>query len=108
VAVNCAALSRDVLESELFGHLKGSFTDAKHDKVGLFEKANGGTILLDEIDKTSRDFQEQLLRVVDQGEIKPVGSSQVRQIDVRIVCATNRPPRRWSTTAGSRDLATPE
>lgn len=91
VAVNCAALSRDVLESELFGHVKGSFTDAKHDKVGLFEKANGGTILLDEIDKTSRDFQEQLLRVVDLGEIKPVGSSQVRQIDVRIVCASNRP-----------------
>jgi transcriptional regulator with PAS, ATPase and Fis domain len=90
VAVNCAALSRDVLESELFGHLKGSFTDAKRDKMGLFEKADGGTILLDEIDKTSRDFQEQLLRVVDQGEIKPVGSSQVRKIDVRIVCASNQ------------------
>jgi DNA-binding NtrC family response regulator len=91
VTVNCAALSRDVLESELFGHLKGSFTDAKADKIGLFEKANGGTIFLDEIDKTSTDFQESLLRVVDQGEIKPVGASQVRQIDVRIICAANRP-----------------
>ncbi len=91
VAVNCAALSRDVLESELFGHLKGSFTDASRDKIGLFERANGGTILLDEIDKTSRDFQERLLRVVDLGEIKPVGSTQVRRIDVRIVCATNQP-----------------
>ncbi|MFN8179135.1 MAG: sigma 54-interacting transcriptional regulator [bacterium] len=91
LAVNCAALSRDVLESELFGHLKGSFTDAKHDKIGLFEKADGGTLLLDEIDKTSRDFQEQLLRVVDLGEIKPVGSNQVRRVDARILCATNRP-----------------
>lgn len=91
VAVNCAALSRDVLESELFGHLKGAFTDASRDKIGLFERANGGTILLDEIDKTSRDFQERLLRVVDLGEIKPVGSTQVRRIDVRIVCAANQP-----------------
>ena len=91
VTVNCAALSRDVLESELFGHLKGSFTDAKRDKIGLFEKADGGTIFLDEIDKTSPEFQERLLRVVDQGEIKPVGSSRVRRIDVRILCATNRP-----------------
>jgi Nif-specific regulatory protein len=93
LAVNCTALSRDVLESELFGHLKGSFTDAKRDKVGLFEKADGGTILLDEIDKTSRDFQEQLLRVVDQGEVKPVGSSHVRNVDVRILCASNQPLR---------------
>jgi len=91
VTVNCAAISGDVLESELFGHLKGSFTDAKRDKVGLFQRADGGTIFLDEIDKTSPAFQERLLRVVDQGEIKPVGSSQVRKIDVRIVCATNRP-----------------
>jgi len=91
LAVNCAALSRDVLESELFGHLKGSFTDASRDKVGLFEKADGGTILLDEIDKTTREFQERLLRVVDQGEIKPVGSTQTRRIDVRIVCTSNRP-----------------
>ncbi|MBZ0266812.1 sigma 54-interacting transcriptional regulator [bacterium] len=91
VTVNCAAISGDVLESELFGHLRGSFTDAKRDKTGLFERADGGTIFLDEIDKTSTAFQERLLRVVDQGEIKPVGSSQVRKIDVRIVCATNRP-----------------
>ena len=91
VTVNCAALSRDVLESELFGHVKGAFTDAKSDKMGLFEKADQGTIFLDEIDKTSRLFQERLLRVVDQGEVKPVGASQVRRIDVRILCATNRP-----------------
>jgi len=90
VVVNCAALSRDVLESELFGHVRGAFTDAKSDKIGLFEKADGGTIFLDEIDKTTTTFQERLLRVVDQGEIKPVGASQVRRIDVRIVCASNR------------------
>jgi Nif-specific regulatory protein len=91
VTVNCAALSRDVLESELFGHVKGAFTDAKSDKIGLFEKADGGTIFLDEIDKTSPAFQERLLRVVDQGEVKPVGASQVRKIDVRIIVASNRP-----------------
>ena len=91
VAVNCAALARDVLESELFGHVRGAFTDAKSDKIGLFEKADGGSIFLDEIDKTPVAFQERLLRAVDQGEIKPVGSSQVRQVDVRILCATNRP-----------------
>ncbi|NNE44476.1 MAG: sigma 54-interacting transcriptional regulator, partial [Gemmatimonadetes bacterium] len=91
VTVNCAALSRDVLESELFGHVQGAFTDAKNDKIGLFEQADGGTIFLDEIDKTSPDFQERLLRTVDQGEIKPVGSTDVRRVDVRILCATNRP-----------------
>jgi Nif-specific regulatory protein len=90
VVVNCAALSRDVLESELFGHVRGAFTDAKSDKIGLFEKADGGAIFLDEIDKTSPAFQERLLRVVDQGEIKPVGASQVKKIDVRILCASNR------------------
>lgn len=91
VTINCAAISKDVLESELFGHVRGAFTDAKTDKIGLFEKADGGTIFLDEIDKTTREFQERLLRVVDQGEVKPVGSNQVRKIDVRIVCASNRP-----------------
>jgi transcriptional regulator with GAF, ATPase, and Fis domain/Tfp pilus assembly protein PilF len=93
VTINCAAISRDVLESELFGHVRGAFTDAKTDKVGLFERADGGTIFLDEIDKTSREFQERLLRVVDQGEIKPVGANQVKRIDVRILCASNRPLR---------------
>ncbi len=91
VTVNCAALSRDLLESELFGHIKGAFTDAKANKIGLFEKADGGTIFLDEIDKTTREFQERLLRVVDQGEVKPVGSNQVKKINVRILVASNRP-----------------
>ncbi|MCA9752211.1 MAG: sigma 54-interacting transcriptional regulator [Gemmatimonadetes bacterium] len=90
VVVNCAALSQDVLESELFGHVKGAFTDAKADKIGLFEKADGGTIFLDEIDKTPVAFQERLLRVCDQGEVKPVGSAHVRHVNVRIICATNR------------------
>ncbi|MEZ5065052.1 MAG: sigma 54-interacting transcriptional regulator [bacterium] len=90
VVVNCAALSQDVLESELFGHVKGAFTDAKADKIGLFEKADGGTIFLDEIDKTPVAFQERLLRVCDQGEVKPVGSAHVRRVSVRIICATNR------------------
>ncbi len=90
VTVNCAAIAKDVLESELFGHVRGAFTDAKTDKIGLFEKAHGGTIFLDEIDKTTREFQERLLRVVDQGEVKPVGANSVRRIDVRILCASNR------------------
>ncbi|MBN1825876.1 MAG: sigma 54-interacting transcriptional regulator [Candidatus Eisenbacteria bacterium] len=90
VTVNCAELSEDVLESELFGHRKGAFTDAKTSKIGLFERANGGTVFIDEIDKASRHFQDTLLRVVDRKEIKPVGADSVIQVDVRIVCAANK------------------
>lgn len=90
VTVNCAELSEDVLESELFGHRKGAFTDAKASKQGLFERADGGTVFIDEIDKASRRFQDTLLRVVDRKEIKPVGSTESVSVDVRILCAANK------------------
>jgi len=90
VTINCADLSEDVLESELFGHRRGAFTDAKFSKEGLFERANGGTVFIDEIDKASRYFQDTLLRVVDRKEIKPVGATESISLDVRIICAANR------------------
>lgn len=90
ITVNCAELSEDILESELFGHRKGAFTDAKTAKIGLFERASGGTVFIDEIDKASRHFQDTLLRVVDRKEIKQVGSDETTSIDVRIVCAANK------------------
>ena len=90
VTVNCAELSEDVLESELFGHRKGAFTDAKAGRTGLFERANGGTVFIDEIDKASGRFQDALLRVVDRKEIKPVGSTESIRVDVRIICAANK------------------
>lgn len=90
VTVNCAELSQDVLESELFGHSRGAFTDAKNAKQGLFERASGGTVFIDEIDKTNRNFQDTLLRVVDQREVKPVGATDPIPVDVRIICAANK------------------
>jgi len=90
VRIDCSALSRQLLESELFGHVKGAFTDARSDKAGLFEMADGGTVFLDEIDKTSRKFQERLLQVVDKREFKRVGSTTSKKVDFRLVCATNR------------------
>jgi transcriptional regulator with GAF, ATPase, and Fis domain/tetratricopeptide (TPR) repeat protein len=90
VTIDCSALSNELLESELFGHMKGAFTDAKSDKIGLFESAEGGTVFLDEIDKTSRKFQERLLQVVDKREFKPVGSTAPRKLDFRLICATNK------------------
>jgi len=90
VRIDCSALSRELLESELFGHIKGAFTDARTDKVGLFEVAEGGTVFLDEIDKTSRKFQDRLLQVVDKREFKRVGSTASKRVDFRLVCATNR------------------
>jgi len=90
VAVNCAELSAGVLESELFGHRKGSFTGADGDRKGLFEVADGGTLFLDEISETTRDLQGKLLRVLQEGEIRPVGETQPRRVDVRVVAATNR------------------
>jgi Nif-specific regulatory protein len=90
VAVNCAALSEGVLESELFGHKKGSFTGALGDRKGMFEVADGGTLFLDEISETSIGLQAKLLRVLQEGEIRPVGETQPHKVDVRIVAATNR------------------
>ncbi len=90
VAVNCAALSDSLLESELFGHTKGSFTNAIADKKGMFEAADKGTIFLDEIGETSESFQVKLLRVLQSGEIQKVGSTETLTVNVRIVAATNK------------------
>jgi DNA-binding NtrC family response regulator/tetratricopeptide (TPR) repeat protein len=90
VTINCADLSETVLESELFGHARNAFTGAGDPKKGLFEIADGGTVFIDEIDKTSRNFQERLLRVVDRREIKPVGTTKVKRVDCRIIVAANR------------------
>ena len=90
VAVNCAVLSEGILESELFGHRRGAFTGAVADRKGLFEVANGGTLFLDEISETSLALQAKLLRVLQEGEIRPVGDTRDRAVDVRVITATNR------------------
>jgi len=86
---NCCAIPETLLESELFGHKKGSFTGAMRDKIGLFEAAHGGTIFLDEIGDMSYNLQARLLRFIQEGEIKPVGSSVSKKVNVRIISATN-------------------
>jgi DNA-binding NtrC family response regulator len=89
VAVNMGGLSEGVFESELFGHVKGAFTDAKADRVGRFELADGGTLFLDEIANISLGQQAKLLRVLQTGELERVGSSKLRRVDVRVLSATN-------------------
>ncbi|HTL32791.1 MAG TPA: sigma-54 dependent transcriptional regulator [Kofleriaceae bacterium] len=89
IAVNAGGLSDGVLESELFGHVKGAFTDAKADRTGCFELADGGTLFLDEIANMPQSQQARLLRVLQTGEFHPVGSSRAKKVDVRVLAATN-------------------
>lgn len=91
VVVECSALPETLLESELFGHVRGAFTGAVADRKGLFEEAEGGTIFLDEIANTSYAFQARLLRVLQEGEIKPVGSNRSIKVNVRVISAGNQP-----------------
>jgi DNA-binding NtrC family response regulator len=90
VAVNCGAIPSELIESELFGHTRGSFTGADRDRRGLWEEADGGTIFLDEITETTPAFQVKLLRALQEGEIRRVGSNQTQKLDVRVIAASNR------------------
>jgi two-component system response regulator AtoC len=90
IAINCGAIPENLLESELFGHAKGSFTDAVSDKRGLFEQADKGTLFLDEIGEMPSSLQVKLLRVLQESEIRPIGSGAVKKIDVRVISATSK------------------
>src|SRR5581483_9659785 len=89
VVQDCGALAETLLDSELFGHVKGAFTGAVSDHPGLFVLADGGTIFLDEIENTTPALQAKLLRVLETGEVRPVGGSSVRRVDVRVIAASN-------------------
>jgi two-component system, NtrC family, response regulator AtoC len=92
VKVNCSALPKELIESQLFGHVKGAFTGANSDKTGFIGQANGGSLLLDEIAEMPIDLQPKLLRVLQEKAYQPVGSEKMREADFRLICATNRDP----------------
>jgi transcriptional regulator with GAF, ATPase, and Fis domain len=93
LSVNCSGLTDTLLEAELFGHTRGAFTGAATERAGLFEAADGGTLFLDELASTSPAFQASLLRVLQSGEVRRVGSTQMRRVDVRVIGASNAPLR---------------
>lgn len=90
IKMNCAAIPTHLIEDELFGHAKGAFTDARNDKPGLFEEADGGTLFLDEIGDMEIDLQSRLLRVLEDGDVRRLGDTRVRTVDVRVIAATNQ------------------
>src|SRR6185295_15502940 len=90
IRVNCAAIPEELIESELFGHTKGSFTGAARDQAGKFVRADGGTIFLDEVADMSLKTQAKVLRVLQDGEVEPVGAARTLQVDVRVLAATNK------------------
>ena len=103
VAVNCGAIPENLVESELFGHRKGSFTGATSDRDGRFVQADTGTILLDEVTEMKRDLQVKLLRAIEAHEVQPVGSTDTLKVDVRIISATNRDPMVCVRDGGFRE-----
>ncbi len=104
IVVNCAAIPDQLLESSLFGHVKGAFTGASYDRIGEFEKADGGTIFLDEIGELSLPLQSKILRVLETGEIQKVGSNlEYKTVDVRVICATSRPLEEMLKTGQFRE-----
>ncbi|MCK4236319.1 MAG: sigma-54-dependent Fis family transcriptional regulator, partial [Candidatus Krumholzibacteria bacterium] len=90
VSINCSAYTEELLEAELFGYKKGAFTGADRDKQGLFEIANGGTLFLDEVGEMSENMQKKLLRVLQEGEIRPVGGKEYKKVSIRLLSATNK------------------
>ena len=103
IALNCSALPGDLVESELFGHLRGAFTGADRDRQGLFEAADGGTLFLDEVGDLAAPAQAKLLRALEERQVTPVGSTKPVSVDVRVVAATNRPLDRLAGEGGFRE-----
>jgi two-component system NtrC family response regulator len=103
VVINCGALPENLIESELFGHRRGSFTGADEHRTGLFEVAHGGTLFLDEIGELPKSMQAKLLRVLETGDIRRVGDNASITVDVRVVCATHRDLEQMVTDGGFRE-----